>query len=106
LAEHSARSVLRDAQRFLAESPFEKRLNKALEIIGTHGPCSRREMFHKGLKLTAREFAELIETLVSNGAVTEITLDTAKTVGRPPSVRYVLAQPIGEQATEEAASDE
>jgi hypothetical protein len=106
LAEHSARSVLRDAQRFLAESPFEKRLNKALEIIGTHGPCSRREMFHRGLKLTAREFAELIETLVSNGAITEIQFGPSKTAGRPLGPRYILAQPIGEQDAGEAASDE
>ena len=38
LAEHCARSILRDAQRFLADNEFEKRLNKAIDIIRKHGP--------------------------------------------------------------------
>ena len=39
LAEYCTRAVLRGAGRFLADSKFEKRLNKAINIIGKHGPC-------------------------------------------------------------------
>jgi hypothetical protein len=41
LAEHCARTILRDAQRFMADSEFEARLNKAINIIGKFGPCTR-----------------------------------------------------------------
>ncbi|MBR0679436.1 DUF3987 domain-containing protein [Roseomonas eburnea] len=106
LAEHCARTVLRDAQRFLADSEFEKRLNKAIHIIGKHGPCSRRDLFHKGLKLTAREFGEVIDALVSNGVAVETPPPPYSGVGRPPGPRYVLVQPNSEMAAEQAAEDE
>jgi hypothetical protein len=106
LAEHCTRTVLRDAQRFLADSEFEKRLNKAINIIGKHGPCSRRDMFHKGLKLTAREFGEVIEALVTNGAVIETAAPASDGPGRPAGTRYVLVPPPGDTPAEEAAGDE
>jgi hypothetical protein len=101
LAEHCARTVLRDAERFIADSEFEKRLNKAIAIISKHGPCSRRELFHKGLKLTAREFGEVIDALVSNGVVMEAALEAHSGAGRPPGTRYALAPPPCEAFDEE-----
>jgi hypothetical protein len=98
--------VLRDAQRFLADSEFEKRLNKAIDIIGKHGPCSRREMFHKGLKLAAREFGEVMDALLTNGVVIETAPLPYSGVGRPPGPRYVLVQTTEGNPTEETASDE
>jgi hypothetical protein len=106
LAEHCTRTVLRDAQRFLADSEFEKRLNKAISIIGKHGPCSRRDIFHKGLKLTAREFGEVIDALVTGGVVIETAPPPYAGVGRPPGPRYVLVQGAGDLPSEEAADDE
>lgn len=106
LAEHCTRTVLRDAQRFLADSEFEKRLNKAINIIGKHGPCSRRDIFHKGLKLTAREFSEVIDALVTGGVVIETAPPPYAGVGRPPGPRYVLVQGAGDLPSEEAADDE
>jgi len=106
LAEYCTRAVLRDAQRFLADTEFEKRLNRAIHIIGKHGPCSRRDMFHKGLKLTAREFSEVIEALVTNGAVIETAAPASSAAGRPAGPRYVLMQSQGDLAAEEAAGDE
>lgn len=106
LAEHCTRTVLRDAQRFLADSEFEKRLNKAIDIIGKHGPCSRREIFHKGLKLVARELSEVIDALVSNGLVIETPPPPYNGAGRPPGPRYVLIQGAGDLPSVEAADDE
>ena len=106
LAEHCTRTVLRDAERFLADSEFETRLNKAINIVGKHGPCSRRDMFHKGLKLAEREFREVINALVTHGVIIEIQPPPSSSAGRPPGPRYVLAQPPGELATDEEAGDE
>ena len=61
----TARGPCSYAQRFLADSEFERRLNKAINIIGKHGPCSRRDMFHKGLKLAERDFRDVINALVT-----------------------------------------
>jgi hypothetical protein len=106
LAEHCTRTVLRDAQRFMADSEFEKRLNKAIDIIGKHGPCSRREIFHKGLKLAARELSEVIDALVSNGIVMATLSPTSGAAGRPAGPRYVLVPSPGDATAEEAAGDE
>jgi hypothetical protein len=90
LAEHCARTILRDSERFMANSEFEARLNKAINIIGKFGPCSRREMFHRGLKLAERDFRDVINALVVNGVVTETFVPTSN-LGRPPGPRYALA---------------
>jgi len=106
LAEHCTRTILRDAERFLADSEFEGRLNKAIGIIGKHGPCSRRVMFHKGMKLAERDFREVINTLVTHGVVIELPPPPASGPGRPPGPRYVLAQTPGDLSTEENTSDD
>ncbi len=105
LAEHCTKTLLRDAGRFLADSEFEKRLNKAIDIISKHGPCSRRDMFHKGLKLAEREFRDVINALVTHGVVIETQPPTSG-VGRPPGPRYVLAQPPDDTVAGEGVSDE
>jgi hypothetical protein len=105
LAEHCTRTVLRDAQRFIADSEFEKRLNKAIDIIGKHGPCSRREIFHKGLKLAARELSEVIDALVTNGVAIETQSPGSGGPGRPPGPRYVLVHAHDDLAPEEDNED-
>ncbi|WP_137179192.1 bifunctional DNA primase/polymerase [Roseomonas sp. AR75] len=105
LAEHCTATLLRDAGRFLADSEFEKRLNKAINIIGKHGPCSRRDMFHKGLKLAERDFRDVIHALVTHGVVIEIQ-PLATGIGRPPGPRYALVQAPDETLSGEGASDE
>jgi hypothetical protein len=106
LAEHCARTALRDAQRFLADSEFEVRLNKAIDIIGKHGPCSRRDLFHRGMKLAAREFSELIDALVANGVVIETQPPPHSGAGRPTGPRYILVHAAGDETGEESADDE
>jgi hypothetical protein len=106
LAEHCTRTVLRDAKRFLADSEFEKRLNKATGIIGKHGPCTRRDIFHKGLKLAARELSEVIDALVSNGVVMATMPPASGAAGRPAGPRYVLVQSPDDAAAEGPTIDE
>jgi len=102
LAEHCTRTLLRDAGRFLADSEFEKRLNKAINIIGQHGPCSRRDMFLKGLKLAERDFRDVINALVMHGVVIE-TQPPPIGVGRPTGPRYALVPAPDEMLAGEAA---
>ena len=101
LAEHCTRTVLRDAERFLADSEFEVRLNKAINIVGKHGPCSRRDMFHKGLKLAEREFRDVINALVTHEVIIEIPPPPSIGAGRRPGPRYVLAQPPSDLPADE-----
>ena len=82
------------------------RLNKAIDVIGKHGPCSRREMFHKGLKLAGREFSEVIEVLLASGVVIETEPLPYSGVGRPPGPRYVLVQAAEGHSADEVDRDE
>lgn len=103
VAEHCTRSLLKDADRFIADSEFEVRLNKAVNIIGKHGPCTKRDLFLKGLKLSDREFKDVIDALVGNGVL--VAIPTVHTGAGRPTVRFTLA-PKGEQAEPEEGSTE
>ncbi len=81
-------------------------MNKAINIIGKHGPCSRRDMFHKGLKLVARELSEVVDALVTNGVVVEMPPPPYNGIGRPPGPRYALVQAPDEMLAGEGAGDE
>lgn len=98
LAEHCARSLLQEADRFIADTEFEARLNKALNIIRKHGPCSARDMYHKGFKFSERDRKEVIDTLVNNGVINAYQSQPASGAGRP-SVKYVIAGSTQEPET-------
>ena len=63
--------------------------------------CSRRDMFHKWLKLAEREFRDVINALVTRGMVIE-TLPPAPGLGP----RYSLAQATDEMPVDDGAGDE
>lgn len=89
LAEHCTRSLLQDADRFIADSEFEARLNKATNIIRKHGPCTLRDMYAKGFKLPERERREALDTLVSNGVI--IAHQVKHDGPGRPTIRYTIA---------------
>jgi hypothetical protein len=89
IAEHCARSLLRDADRFMADSEFQKRCNKALELIRKHGPCTAREMFQRGFKHPERERREVFDALIGNGVIVA-QASNHQGAGRP-TVRYSIA---------------
>lgn len=101
LAEHCTRSLLQDATRYLADSDYERRINKALDLIRRHGPISESQMFDRhGWRLPERDRSEILRTLVTAGMILAIPSDRSK-AGRP-TVRYVLANgilPLGEMET-------
>lgn len=86
LSEHCARSLLQEAERFIADNDFEAKLNKALNIIRRHGPLSSSELLAKGFKHPERDRAEVLRTLVEGGSIIEHVV-RHDGPGRP-AVRY------------------
>lgn len=91
LALHCARSMLREASRFIADSDYERKLNKALDIIQRHGPITEYEMLRKGFKSVGKdsERRELLQTLISANLITTLTQAGGPSGGRP-TVKYVV----------------
>jgi Protein of unknown function (DUF3987) len=72
LSQHCIDTLLRDASRHVAESDYERKVNRALEIIRAHGPVTQRDLFRRGWKLPERERQEIIRNLVDAGLVLAI----------------------------------
>jgi hypothetical protein len=89
LAEHCTKSLLQDSDRFIADTDFEARLNKALNILRKHGPCTQRDMFLRGFKVSERERDEVLRALVNNGMVI-VTDHPAGPKGGRPTQRYAV----------------
>ena len=89
LTNHCAQSLLRQAGQYVADSDFEKKLQKALQIIEKHGPVSERDLIRRGLKYTERERQEIIRTLLASEAVEEIRSAPGVEGGRP-ALKYAL----------------
>lgn len=89
LAEHCIRSLIQDAERFIADSEFEQRLNRALNIIRDHGPCSVRDLYRHGLKLPARDQKDVLDALIQSGMV-DVMQAKAGLGGGRPSMKYAI----------------
>jgi hypothetical protein len=89
VAMHCTRALLNEAERFIADTEFEAKMNKAKEIIRKNGPCSARDMFRCGFKLAERERREVIGTLLENGII--VATETQPSGAGRPSIKYTLA---------------
>tara|TARA_R110000868_G_scaffold33841_7_gene122538 strand:- start:3711 stop:5981 length:2271 start_codon:yes stop_codon:yes gene_type:complete len=98
LAEHCIRSLIQDAERFIADSEFEQRLNRALNIIRDHGPCSVRDLYRHGLKLPARDQKDVLDALIQSGMV-DVMQAKAGIGGGRPTMKYAI--PGSWQSTED-----
>lgn len=94
LALHCARSMTKDASMQIADNEYERKLNKALKIIGAHGPISSSEMIGRGFKMAERERTEILRTLVEGNLVHALEV-APKGPGRH-TVRYILSQEISD----------
>lgn len=94
LAEHCTRTLLTNAERHIASSDYEMKLQRAREIIRRHGPMSERQMIQQGFKLPERERREVLQTLINGGLVRVIPgAPTGPQGGRPGSPKYVVTEP-------------
>ncbi|MBX9595509.1 MAG: DUF3987 domain-containing protein [Roseomonas sp.] len=86
VAQHCMDTLLREANRYVADNDYEAKLNRAVEIVRKHGPLTERDMIRRGFKLPERERGEILRTLVEGGLI----VATATQHGGPgrPTIRY------------------
>lgn len=89
LALHCINTLLQDAERHVADTRHEADMNKAREIIRKHGPLSERDMIRRGFRLSSRDRADVLRTLVEGGLVLE--LPTKHEGAGRPTMRYAIA---------------
>jgi hypothetical protein len=93
LAQHCVDTLLREASQNIADSDYERKLNRAMTYIRKHGPISAREMFLKGWKMPGKERDEILRNLVEGGAVMAIEYPATAHGGRA-TIRYAMAPEI------------
>ncbi len=72
-AKHCGDTLLREAERNIADNDYGRHWNKCLDIVRREGkPLSDYEIARKGLKISARERADLLTTLVGSGKLLAI----------------------------------
>lgn len=89
LAQHCVDTLLREAAQNVADSDYERKINRALSYIRKHGPISARDMLLKGWKLPGKEREEILRTLVEGGLAIAIE-HHAGTAGGRPTIRYAI----------------
>jgi hypothetical protein len=103
LALHCARTLLKDAGRFIADNDLERKMNKAREIIQRFGPISASDMVEKGLKVSSRERSDVLQLLVEEKSIKAVEYPAGPKGGRP-TIRYSSIR-FGSQLSEEPSGD-
>jgi hypothetical protein len=100
LAEHCTRTLLANADRYIASSEYEMKLQRAREIIRKHGPMTERDMIRQGFKLPERERREVLQTLAMAGLIRVLPGVPTGERGRPAGPKYVITATEGDQEDE------
>jgi hypothetical protein len=88
LAQHCVDTLLREAAQNVADSDYERKVNRALAYIRKHGPISSDAMFRKGWRLPGKEREELLRSMLTSGLVIALEQPVGAGGGRP-TTRYV-----------------
>jgi hypothetical protein len=93
LSRHCLDAMAEGAAQYIAESEYEGRLNKALHIVRKFGPITERDMIRRhGFRHSARDRADILQTLLAGGLIQAREGGTGEMGGRP-TLRYeVLAR--------------
>ncbi len=89
IAQHCVDTLLREAANNVADSDYERKVNRALGYIRKHGPVSSDALFRKGWRLPAKERDEILRGLVTSGMVIVIEHPPGPNGGKP-STRYAI----------------
>jgi hypothetical protein len=90
LAQHCVDTLLRDAGRHVADSDYERKTQKVLNIIRKHGPLSESTMMDRHrLGLSVKDRAEVLGDLIRIGRV--VTVEPDKNKRGPKAIRYMLS---------------
>lgn len=105
LAQHCVDTLLREASQNVADSDYERKINRALSYIRKHGPISARDMVRKGWIIPGKEREEIIRTLVDNGIIVAIEFPAGPSGGRA-TIRYAINSPPTDETPNVGASDD
>jgi len=89
LAQHCVDTLLRDAGMHVADTDYERKMQKTLNIIRKHGPLTAHAMVDRHrLGLNPKERAEVLDDLVRMGKV--VTVEPDKNKPGPKTIKYML----------------
>jgi len=94
LAQHCVDTLLREAAQNVADSDYERKVNRALSYIRKHGPVSARDLVKKGWVLPAKEREEILRTIVEGGLAIAIEQPAGPSGGRA-TIRYAVTGETG-----------
>lgn len=103
VAKHCIDTLLQDAERHVADNEYERRINRAMDLIRKHGPITQRDLIRRGFKHQERDRVEILKTLVDSGMVLA-THEAPGSAGGRPTIRYQVAV-IPTQGGENDSSD-
>ena len=90
LAQHCVDTLLRDAGMHVADTDYERKIQKALNIIRKHGPLTADAMMRRhSLGLNPKERAEVLDDLVRMGKV--VAVESDKNKPGPKTIKYQLS---------------
>jgi hypothetical protein len=90
LAQHCVDTLLRDAGMHVADSDYERKIQKTLNIIRKHGPITENSMMRRhSLGLPPKERAEVLGDLVRTGRVVAVEPDKNKS--GPKTIKYQIS---------------
>lgn len=87
LSQHCVDVLLRDASRHVADTDYQRNVNKTLDYIRRHGPVSEGELIRKGLGIEERKRMEILRAIVSAGLARAIECPPGPKGGRA-TIRY------------------
>jgi hypothetical protein len=93
LTQHCINSLIREADTNIAESEYDRKLKRVLEVLRKHGgTMTKGKLLDRGVKALGneRERDDLIRTLVQSGEVLETRAEGGVGKGQP-TIRYALA---------------
>ena len=99
LTEHCIGTLMREAQRYVAENDTEAKHKRVLEIIRSAGQLTRNDLVRKTQFLARRERDEIIEALVES----EMVVCAVAVTATKPTTVYTLAGAAAGTSTGEFA---
>lgn len=89
LSQHCVDTLLRDASRNVADSDYERKIQKVTDIIRKHGPITEATMVDRfRLGLSPRDRAEVIGDLIRIGKI--VTIEPDKNKPGRKSIKYMI----------------
>jgi len=91
VSQHCIDTLLREANRHVADNDHERRFNRLLEFIRVRGPVTEREIIRGAKWLGERDRTELLRLAVGGGMV-QATASAPSVTGGRPTIRFSVAQ--------------